>query len=184
MTEAGSVVSTVLPDPSRDTSGWWGTIEVQTGDSATGVAPYISWEPLTLHEAVFGRHLVTFHTLTLGLRRVRGPTALHAFVRRREGSAGVATRNTLALHLTHAVPLQASAVLAVRVDGELRPYDSDAAGRRTDFRARARTRLTVPLGHGVDLALTADVQRNWSNRIGQSHTNVVIGPALSARLGF
>jgi hypothetical protein len=184
LTEAGLFVSASFPDPALDSSGWWSTVELQAGDASTGVAPYASWEPLTLHEAVFGRRLVTFHTLTAGIRVARGPTAINAFVRRREGGAGVGTRNTLAVHLNHVVALRRSAVLGIRIDSELRPYDADQDGRRTDIRARVRTRLTLPLASAVDLALTADLQRNWSNRAGQSSTNLVVGPALSARFGF
>ncbi|MFN3371167.1 MAG: hypothetical protein ACK4Z0_06520 [Sphingomonadaceae bacterium] len=42
----------------------------------------------------------------------------------------------------------------------------------------------VALDPGVDLVLTADVQRNRSNFEGRSFTNVIVGPALSARVGF
>ena len=46
------------------------------------------------------------------------------------------------------------------------------------------TRLFVALDPAVDLVLTADVQRHWSTVDRFRITNVVIGPALSARFGF
>jgi hypothetical protein len=182
-TEAGLFAAVTMDDPAPGTSGWWLTMELAGGDPATGLAPYLTYEPLALYEGVFATHLVTFHTVTLGVRRAFGPTALNLFLRRREGGAGPA-RNSVALHLNHVVPLGDRVSLALRGDVELRPFDRDAAGRRTDVRARIRSRLVVPLDPAVDLLFTADLQRNWSNRPDAGYSNLILGPAVSARFRF
>lgn len=183
-TEVGGFISTALPDAQLDVSGWWLTLELSGGDPAVQLAPYFSYEPLGLYETAFGSHILTFHNFTLGVRRTWSATSLTAFVSRRESNIAIAARNTLGAQLSRDVPVSGNLGLNLRVDAEFRPYDREDGIRRQDFRTRARGRLVMPLDPAVDLALTADIQRNWSSADGFSYTNVIVGPALSASFGF
>lgn len=180
--EGGLFLSAMLEDPSLDVSGWWGTAEVSLDSPANGLSPYVAYEPRGIYTHVFQQEVVTFHNLTLGLRRSWGPTALNVFVRRMQANPDVADQYQLAAHAQHTFPIGNDLALNVRGDTEWRSFDPVEGSRRRDIRMRLRTRLFVPLDPAVDLALTVDVQRHWSTVDRFQFTNVIIGPALSARL--
>lgn len=180
--EGGLFLSTMLPDAGLDTSGWWGTAELSLDNPANGLSPYVAYEPRGIYAGVFAHEVVTFHNLTLGLRRNWGPTALNIFVRRMQADRGIADNYQLAAHAQRNIPLGSDLTLNLRTDAEWRSFDRVDDERRRDVRARLRARLLVPLDPAVDLALTADIQRHWSTVGRFQFTNIVIGPALSARL--
>lgn len=181
-TEGGLFLSAMLPDAALDTSGWWGTAEVSLDNPAAGLSPYAAYEPRGIYTHVFGREVVTFHNFTLGVRRNWGATALNLFARRMQADRAIADQYQLAAHAQHNIALGNDLLLNLRADAEWRSFDRHEGDRRRDIRARVRTRLIVPLDSTVDLALTADVQRHWSTIDRFQFTNIVIGPALSARL--
>ena len=180
--EGGLFLSAMLPDAALDSSGWWGTAEISLDSPATGFSPYLAYEPRGIHARVFGQEIVTFHNMTLGLRRSWGPTALNLFVRRMQANHNFSDQYQLAAHAQHNIPLGDDLTLNLRGDAEWRSFDRFQGERRRDVRARLRARLFVPLDPNVDLALTADVQQHWSTVDRFQFTNIVIGPALSARL--
>lgn len=180
--EGGLFLSAMREDPALDSSGWWGTAEISLDNPANGLSPYVAYEPRGVYTAVFQREVVTFHNLTMGLRRAWGPTALNLFVRRMEANLDIADQYQIAAHAQHTLGVRGDLALNLRADTEWRSFDRVEGDRRRDIRARLRSRLLVPLGPAVDLALTVDVQRNWSTIDRFRFTNVVIGPALSARV--
>ncbi|WP_199555361.1 hypothetical protein [Sandaracinobacteroides hominis] len=187
--EAGMFQSAMLPDARLDMSGWWITAELGVGNPREQWSPYLSYEPRGHYAGTFGAHLMTFQDLTLGVRRNGGPWALNAFVRRRESDGRVGDRMQFAAHGQFTQPLGEGVRLNLRGDAEYRTFEDHyvedgESQRRRDIRARLRTRLFVALDPAVDLVLTADVQRHWSTVDRFRITNVVIGPALSARFGF
>lgn len=187
--EAGMFQSMMLPDAPLDLSGWWITSELSLGNPRAQWSPYVSYEPRALHAGTFGTHLLTFQDLTLGVRRSEGPWALNAFVRRRESDGRAGDRVQIAAHGQFTQELGKGLRLNLRADAEYRTFDDQYlengdSQRRRDIRARLRTRLFVALDPAVDLALTADVQRHWSTVDRFQFTNILIGPALSARFGF
>jgi hypothetical protein len=179
--EGGLFLSAMLPEPALDSSGWWGTAEISLDSPASGLSPYVAYEPRGIYTAVFQREIVTFHNLTLGVRRSWGPTALNLFVRRMQADRDIADQYQLAAHAQHTLPLGSDLALNLRGDAEWRSFDRVDGNRRRDIRARLRTRLFVPLDPAVDLALTVDVQRHWSTVDRFQFTNIIVGPALSAR---
>lgn len=180
--EGGLFLSAMMQDSALDSSGWWGTAEVSLDNPANGISPYVAYEPRGVYTAVFQREVVTFHNLTVGLRRSWGPTALNLFVRRMQADRDIADQYQIAAHAQHTFRLNEDLALNIRGDTEWRSFDRVEGDRRRDIRARLRTRLFVPLDPAVDLALTVDVQRHWSTVSRFQFTNVIIGPALSARL--
>lgn len=184
VTEGSAFLSAIPSDAIRSSSGWWVRAEGTVGDAAATVAPYASYEPLTLHDGLFGSRILTFHTLTAGVRRRWGPTNLNVFVRRRDSSIDVLDRMLLAAQFSHSGPLGQGLSFNLRTDAELRRYDRQPDGRRTDLFVRARARLFIPLSPAADLVLSADVQRNRSSNRDFQSTQIVIGPALSASFGL
>ncbi len=180
--EGGLFVSTMLPNPALDSSGWWGTAEVSLDNPSDGLSPYISYEPRGVYTAVFQNEIATFHNLTLGLRRNWGATSLNLFVRRMDAGAAISDQYHVAAHGQHTLRLGHDLALNFRGDAEWRSFDRFFGDRRRDLRARIRTRLFVPIDPAVDVALTVDVQRHWSSVERFQFTNIVVGPALSARL--
>lgn len=180
--EGGLFLSTMLPNAALDSSGWWGTAEVSLNSPATGLSPYFAYEPRSIYAGVFGDKLVGFHNLTLGLRRSWGPTALNLFVRRMQADRQFPDQYQVAAHAQHTLQLGEDLALNIRGDTEWRSFDRYQGERRRDIRARLRARLFIPLDPSVDLALTADVQQHWSTVDRFQFTNIIIGPALSARL--
>jgi hypothetical protein len=183
LAEVGGFIATSLPDAALDSGGWWVTLEAQAGASAEALAPYARYEPLTIHDRAFGRRLLTFHSMEVGVRRRWGPTAVQGAILRRAATLDGLDRWSLAGRINHLVPVGASR-LDLRADVRGSRYDAAGGDRRRDLFARARARLFVPLGTEVDVALTADLQRNWSNRAGFGHTVLILGPALSASFSF
>jgi hypothetical protein len=184
LTEASAFVSAVPSDAVRDSSGWWLTAEATTGDAAVGIAPYATYEPLMLHDGIFGGRILTFHTMTAGIRRRWGPTNLNMFLRRRDSTIDALDRTMVAAQFSHTEQLGQGLSFNIRTDAELRRYDRQADIRRTDLFVRARARLFIPLSPAADLVLTADVQRNRSSQRDFVTTQFVIGPALSASFGL
>jgi hypothetical protein len=185
LTEASAFVSLVPSDALRDSSGWWLTAEATGGDAARGLAPYAIYEPLTLHDGVFGARVLTFHTFTAGVRRRWGPTNLNLFVRRRDATIDALDRSLLSAQLSHTEALGNGLSFNIRTDVEGRRYDATPAGdRRRDLFLRARMRLFIPLSPRADLVLNADVQRNNSSSRDFVTTQVIVGPVLSARFGL
>lgn len=180
--EGGLFLSTMLPNPALDSSGWWGTAEVSLDNPSEGLSPYVAYEPRGIYTAVFQNEIATFHNLTLGLRRNWGATSLNLFVRRMEAGGVLPDQYQLAAHGQHTLRLGRDLALNVRGDAEWRSFDRFFGDRRRDVRARIRTRLFVPIDPAVDIALTVDVQRHWSTVERFQFTNIIVGPALSARL--
>lgn len=184
LTEGSAFVSAIPSDPGLNSSGWWLTAEADIGDPATGLAPYAVYEPLSLHDGLFGAHIVTFHTMTAGVRRRWGPTSLTAFVRRRDSTIDSLDRTLIAAQLSRSWPVGRGLTFNLRTDAELRRYDPVGDIRRRDLFVRARSRLFIPLSPTTDLVFTADIQRNRSSERDFVTTNIVIGPALSASFGL
>jgi hypothetical protein len=184
ITEASAYLSAVPSDAARSSSGWWLTGEATAGDPATGIAPYAIYEPLFVHDGVFGGHVVTFHTMTAGIRRRWGPTNLNLFLRRREATIDTLDRTLLGAQLSQTWPVGANLSFNLRTDAELRRYDRQADIRRRDLFLRARSRLFIPLSSTADLVFTVDIQRNRSSERDFVTTQVIIGPALSASFGL
>jgi hypothetical protein len=182
--EVGTFVSTIPSNTSLDSSGWWLTAEANGGDSEAGVAPYASYEPLGVNDGLFGRHLVTFHTLTAGVRRSWGPTHLNSFLRRRDSTIDSLDRTLVGAQLSHSWRIRNGLNFNLRADAEYRRYDALGDDRRRDLFVRARGRLFIPLSSTTELVLTADIQRNRSSDREYVTTNVIIGPALSASFGL
>jgi hypothetical protein len=182
--EGSAFVSAVPSDAARSSSGWWLTGEATTGDPALGMAPYATYEPLTLHDGIFGGRILTFHTITAGVRRRWGPTNLNVFLRRRDATIDSLDRTLVAAQFSHTQGLGGGLSFNIRTDAELRRYDRQGDIRRRDLFVRARARLFIPLSSAADLVLTADIQRNRSSERDFVTTQVVIGPALSARFGL
>lgn len=182
--EAGIYQSTMLPDEQLDLSGWWITAELSLGNPRERWSPYIAYEPRGIYADTFGSHVLTFQDITLGIRRADGPFALNLFARRRESDGRAGDRAQFAAHGQFTQAVGSGLTLNIRADAEYRSFDHVDDERRRDIRGRVRTRLFVPLDPAVDLVLTADVQRHWSTQDRFQFTNVVIGPALSARFGF
>ena len=180
--EGGLFLSAMMEDPALDSSGWWGTAEISLDNPANRLSPYVAYEPRGVYTSVFQQEVVTFHNFTLGLRRAWGPTALNLFVRRMEANRDIADQYQIAAHAQHTLSLGQNLALNIRGDTEWRSFDRLEGDRRRDIRARLRTRLFVPLDPAVDLALTVDVQQNWSTIDRFQFTNIVVGPALSARV--
>jgi hypothetical protein len=184
ITEASAFVSAVPSDAARDSSGWWLTAEATTGDAATGIAPYAIYEPLSIHDGIFGGHAVTFHTMTAGIRRRWDATSLNLFLRRRDATIDSLDRTLLGVQLSNTWPVGDGLSFNLRTDAEFRRYDQQAEIRRRDLFVRARARLFIPLSSGVDLVFTADIQRNRSSERDFVTTQVILGPALSASFGL
>lgn len=184
VTEANAFVSAIPSDGARSSSGWWLKGEINARTPSQGAAPYASYEPLSLYDGLFGGHILTFHTITAGLRRSWGPTNLNLFLRRRDSTLDALDRTLLGAQLSHSEPLGERLTFNIRADAEVRRYDRQGDVRRRDLFMRARARLFVPLSNAADLVLTADVQRNRSSERDFRTTQVVIGPALSARFGL
>jgi hypothetical protein len=184
ITEASAFVSAVPSNPELDSSGWWLTAEATAGNAATGVAPYAIYEPLSIHDGLFGAHVVTFHTMTAGFRRSWGPTNLNAFLRRRDSTIDSLDRTLIGAQLSRSWPVGNGLTLNLRTDAEYRRYDAAGDIRRRDLFVRARGRLFIPLTSTAELVLTADIQRNRSSERDFVTTNVIIGPALSASFGL
>lgn len=184
VTEASAYVSTIPSQGGLDSSGWWLTAEVDIGDPATGLAPYAVYEPLSIHDGLFGTHAVTFHTITAGVRRRWGQTSLNAFVRRRDSTIDALDRMLVGAQLSRNWSLGRGLTFNLRTDAELRRYDRFGDIRRRDLFVRARSRLFIPLSPRADLVLTADIQRNRSSERDFVTTNIIIGPALSASFGL
>lgn len=184
--ELGLFVSNPWPTPELDVSGWWGALELTTGDPASGLAPYASYDPVAVHAGVFGANLLTRHALSLGARRTWGGTSFDLQAQRSFGNVTDSSRTGVTLTASQNWTLE-KARLQLRGDIEQRWYDrpEDAAeDRRTVTRARIRARATIPLNPAVDLMLTADLHRHWSNDVNWRFTNFLIGPTLAARFGF
>ncbi len=184
LTEASAFVSTIPSQNGLDSSGWWVTAEADVGDAATGLAPYAIYEPLLLYDGLFGSRVVTFHTMTAGVRRRWGPTSLNAFLRRRDSTIDSLDRTLVGAQLSRNWPVGNGLTFNLRADAEYRRYDAAGDTRRQDLFLRARSRLFIPLSSTTDLVLTADIQRNRSNTRDFVTTNVIIGPALSASFGL
>ncbi len=180
--EGGLFLSTMLQDSGLDSSGWWGTAEISLDNPASGLSPYVAYEPRGIYTNVFQDEVVTFHNFALGVRRNWGATALNVFVRRMQADRDISDQYQLAAHAQHTFRLGNDFALNIRGDTEWRSFDRVQGDRRRDIRMRLRTRLFVPLDPSVDLALTVDVQRHWSTVDRFQFTNVIVGPALSARL--
>jgi hypothetical protein len=180
--EAGLFLSAMMPNPALDNSGWWVTAEVSLDNPSEGPSPYIAYEPRGVYTAVFQSEIATFHNLTLGLRRNWGATSLNLFVRRMNAGPDISDQYQLAAHGQHTLRLGRDLALNFRGDAEWRSFDRFFGDRRRDVRARIRTRLFVPIDPAVDIALTVDVQRHWSTVERFQFTNIIVGPALSARL--
>lgn len=184
-TEAGGFSSTVLRDASLDTAGFYGTFELQAGSSVSKrLTPYVAYEPFSLYDGLFQSHIVKLHTFSAGVRRASAPTFLDAYLRRMEASADSAERWGLGTTVSHSIGLGGDTILNLRGEAEFRRYDELEGQVRRDFRIRARARIIVPLDPAVDLQLTADLHRSRSNTDGRNTTNLILGPALVARLGF
>ena len=184
LSEASAFVSTIPSQGGLDSSGWWLTAEADIGDATTGLAPYAIYEPLVIHDGLFGAHAVTFHTMTAGVRRRFGPTSLNLFLRRRDSSIDSLDRTLIAAQLSRSWPVGKGLSFNLRADTEFRRYDAVGDTRRQDLFLRARSRLFIPLSGSAELVLTADVQRNRSNTRDFVTTNIIIGPALSASFGL
>jgi hypothetical protein len=182
--EIGTFVSTIPSNTSLDSSGWWLTAEANAGNSATGLSPYATYEPLGVNDGFFGDHLVTFHTATAGIRRSWGPTHLNAFVRRRDATIDSLDRTLIGAQLSRSWKVGNGLTFNLRTDAEYRRYDAVGDDRRRDLFVRARSRLFIPLSSTAELVLTADIQRNRSSDRAYVTTNVIIGPALSASFGL
>jgi hypothetical protein len=184
ITEASAFVSAVPSDGARSSSGWWLTGEVSAGNAAAGVAPYATYEPFMLHDGFFGGRILTFHTMTAGIRRSWGPTTLNLYLRRRDSTIDALDRTLLGVQLSHGAPVGNALTFNIRTDAELRRYDREADIRRRDLFVRTRARLFIPISAAADLVLTADVQRTQSSERDFRTTQVVIGPAISASFGL
>lgn len=184
LTEASAYVSAIPSQGGLDSSGWWLTAEADIGDATIGFAPYAIYEPLVVHDGLFGAHAVTFHTLTAGVRRRLGPTNLSLFLRRRDSSIDRLDRTLVAAQLSRSWAVGKGLSFNLRADTEFRRYDAVGDTRRQDLFLRARSRLFIPLSGSAELVLTADVQRNRSNARDFVTTTIIIGPALSARFGL
>jgi hypothetical protein len=184
LTEANAAVSRVPSDAIRNSSSWWFLAEAATGNAARGAAPYASYEPLTLHDGVFGSRILTFHTMTAGIRRQWGTTNLNAYFRRRDSTVDALDRTLVGAQLSHTVPLGNGNAFNIRTDAEFRRYDQNGDTRRQDMFVRARARLFIPLSASTDLVLNADLQRNQSNLDAFRTTSVVLGPVISASFGL
>lgn len=182
-TEAGAFSSTVLRDASLDTAGFYGTFELEAGSLWEKLTPYVAYEPFSLYQGLFQSHIVTLHTMSAGVRRASGPTFIDAYLRRMEASVGP-ERWSLGTTVSHSIGLGGDTILNLRGEAEFRRFDESDGEDRRDFRIRARVRFIVPLDPAVDLQLTADLHRTKSNLDGFSTTNLILGPALVARLGF
>lgn len=181
----GNVSASAVPsDALRNSSAWWLLAEAVTGDAATGPAPYASYEPLTLHDGFFDGRILTFHTMTAGIRRQWGRTNLNLFLRRRDATIDALDRTLLAAQMSHTEPLRGGLAFNIRTDAELRRYDQTGDVRRRDLFVRARARLFIPISPTADVVLNADVQRNQSNESAFRTTQVVLGPVLSASFGL
>lgn len=184
LTEANAFVSVVPSDAVRNSSSWWLLAEAATGNAATAPAPYASYEPLTVYDGMFGDRILTFHTLTAGMRRQWGSTNLNLFLRRRDSTVDTLDRTVVAGQLSHTEALGHGMRFNIRTDAEARRYDQSGDTRRQDLFLRVRARLFIPLSPAADLVLNADVQRNRSNTRDFVTTQVVIGPVLSASFGL
>lgn len=184
LTEANVSASFVPSDALRNSSAWWVLAEAATGDAAVGIAPYASYEPLTLHDGFFDGRILTFHTLTAGLRRQWGRTNLNAYLRRRDSTIDPLDRTLLGAQFSHTEPLKGGAAFNIRTDAEFRRYDQSGDVRRRDLFVRARARLFIPLSPAADLVLNADVQRTQSSESSFRTTQVILGPVLSASFGL
>lgn len=184
LTEANVSASFVPSDALRNSSAWWLLAEAATGEAATGIAPYASYEPLTLHDGFFDGRILTFHTMTAGVRRQWGRTNLNAYLRRRDSTLDPLDRTLIGAQLSHTEPLKSGAAFNIRTDAEWRRYDQTGNVRRRDLFVRARARLFIPLSPAADLVLNADVQRTQSSESGFRTTQVILGPVLSASFGL
>lgn len=181
--EVGALSARSLRDPGLDTSAIWGTFEYEAGDRTRAITPYAAYEPFLAYDGGFGKHQISLHTMSLGLRRSLGPTFVDLYLRRLESSAVQPERFGLGLTAFHNVPL-GRGILNLRGEIEGRRYDRfDGFGRR-DARARFRARAIFPLAAAVDLQLTADVQHLSSSRGDLGFTNVIVGPTIIGRFGF
>lgn len=183
--EGGVYLSALFPVEGHDSSGWFGSAILSAGDPAEGFSLYLGYEPVAVHEGVFGPHELTRHTLSLGVARVFGGTFVDAFVNRSPGSAPGTDRTALGLSLGHE-QAAGDGLLQIRGDAEHRFYDWDESfgGRREVTRGRLRAEFQQPLAPAVDLLVGAEVQRYWSDDPDWDFTNFVIGPTLVARFGF
>lgn len=183
--EGGVYLSALFPIEDGDSSGWFASAVLSAGDAATGLSPYLSYEPVAVYSGVFGPHELTRHTLSLGVARSFGGLLMDAFVNRSAAQGEGTNRTGLGLTLSQEWAL-GSGLLQVRGDAEHRFYDRDDHfdGRREVTRGRLRVEAQWPLGSGVDLLAGAEVQRYWSADDDWDFTNFVIGPTLVARFGF
>lgn len=83
LAEASASVSFVPSDAVRDSSSWSLLAEAATRNAATAPAPYASYEPLTVHDGMFGGRILTFHSFTAGMRRQWGASNLNLVLRAR-----------------------------------------------------------------------------------------------------
>ncbi len=182
-TELGAIAPTSLTDSRLDSSGLFGTFELEGGAPGAGVVPYVAWEPWRAYDGTFESHIVTLHTFSAGIRRSWGPTFLDVHARRQEATIDLAERTSIGATAFHNLPL-GRGVLNLRGEIEGRRFDWRPTGRERQLRTRLRVRAILPLSHAVDMQLTADLHRTDSNLPGQSFTNFIIGPTILARLGF
>lgn len=183
-TEFGSFSTTVLPDATLDTSGFYGTFELENGRPSEGVTPYVGYEPFKLYRGRFESSIISTHRFSVGVRRAWGPTFVDLHVRREEASIESVQRWGAGTIVSHSLTLSPYSILNLRGEAEFNRHDSIEEERRRDLRTRLRARLIVQLDPAVDLQLTADLRKSWSSAAGFSTTTLVVGPTLVARLGF
>ena len=183
--EGGVYLSALFPIEDGDSSGWFASATLSAGDPASGLSPYVSYEPVAVYAGVFGPHELTRHTVSLGVARSFGGLFLDAFANRSAAQGEGTGRTGLGLSMGREWPV-GQGLLQVRADGEHRFYDQDDSfdGRREVTRGRLRLEAQWPLAAGVDLLAGAEVQRYWSADEAWDFTNFVVGPTLVARFGF
>ena len=184
-TTAAIFLSVPEPDPASDISGWYLTIELATGDPASGLSPYLQYEPVAVHSGLLGGNLLTRHSLSAGVRRNAGPVSFDLSAVR--APTNVEGANRTAVHLAAVGNWRTGSIgLQLRGDLEQRWYDRVELqpDRRDVTRFRVRARAIVPLDPAVDLFLNAQWERHWSNDANWDFGNFTIGPTLVARFGF
>lgn len=181
--ELGALSGRSLQAPGFDTASLFGTFEYELRDRTKVLTPYAAYEPFLAYAGGFGRHLLTLHTMTLGLRRSLGATFVDVYARRVEASAVQPERFGLGVTAFHNLPL-GPGILNLRGELEGRRYDRFQGVNRQDMRARFRARAIIPLASAVDAQFTVDVQHLQSSRKGFGFTNVIVGPTFIGRFGF